>query len=73
LHGFIDFSEENLDFSEYLKSIFVLNSKNVWSHGEFGSFNQKSILPLLLSRMFDQPAMQTQTPEPVSTHQSMIT
>ncbi|CAF1072694.1 unnamed protein product [Adineta steineri] len=26
-----------------------------------------------IGRLFDQPAMQTQTPEPVSTHQSMIT
>ncbi|CAF5029503.1 unnamed protein product, partial [Rotaria sp. Silwood1] len=24
-------------------------------------------------RLFDQPSMQTQTPEPISTHQSMIT
>jgi len=26
-----------------------------------------------IGRLFDQPAMQTQSPEPVSTHQSMIT
>ncbi|CAF1203362.1 unnamed protein product [Rotaria sp. Silwood1] len=31
------------------------------------------ITPSQAARLFDQPSMQTQTPEPISTHQSMIT
>ncbi|CAF1630618.1 unnamed protein product, partial [Adineta ricciae] len=37
--------------------------------GEEGEF----YTPYQASRLFDQPSMQTQSPEPVTTHQSMIT
>ena len=63
--------------NEYICSVFKHDLRD-FVNGEIFDVTLTSsdvIIYLLFrsSRLFDQPSMQTQSPEPISTHQSMIT